>query len=238
MKKAFTLSEVLITLGIIGIVAAMTIPTLIANYQKKQLVAGLQKGYSVLNNVFKMAMAHDSTDYMINTSLFSALPDNTSNPDDYSEFVAELGKYLKIQKYCNPGQQGCFNIEYKLLDGDDSDGEYVKNDRLKVYISDGSIYYFSLCKFGCREIGQRLWLGNIGIDVNGERAPNQNGRDYFDIMLFENGEFLFPGTQYWASFNPVFVTWKTRGCDISVSSSYSGDYCGARIFEEGWKMDY
>ena len=36
--KAFTLAEILITLGIIGVVAAMTIPTLITNYQKKQTV--------------------------------------------------------------------------------------------------------------------------------------------------------------------------------------------------------
>lgn len=43
MKKAFTLAEVLITLGIIGVVAAMTMPTLIANHQKKLLLNGLKK---------------------------------------------------------------------------------------------------------------------------------------------------------------------------------------------------
>ena len=45
MKKAFTLAEVLITLGIIGIVAAMTLPTLIGKYQKKQTVTQLKKAY-------------------------------------------------------------------------------------------------------------------------------------------------------------------------------------------------
>lgn len=37
MKKAFTLAEVLITLGIIGVVAALTIPTLVNNYRKKAI---------------------------------------------------------------------------------------------------------------------------------------------------------------------------------------------------------
>lgn len=41
MKKAFTLAEVLITLGILGVVIAMTLPALITNYQKKQFSAQL-----------------------------------------------------------------------------------------------------------------------------------------------------------------------------------------------------
>ena len=49
MKKAFTLAEVLITLGIIGIVAAMTLPTLIGKYQKKQTVTQLKKSYTEIS---------------------------------------------------------------------------------------------------------------------------------------------------------------------------------------------
>ena len=48
-RHAFTLAEVLITLGIIGVVAAMTMPTLIAKYQKKQTVTQLKKAYAELN---------------------------------------------------------------------------------------------------------------------------------------------------------------------------------------------
>lgn len=42
-KRAFTLAEVLITLGIIGVVAALTLPSVITNYQKKQTVEQLKK---------------------------------------------------------------------------------------------------------------------------------------------------------------------------------------------------
>ena len=61
-KAAFTLAEVLITLGIIGIVAAMTIPTLISNYQEKQTVSKLQKVYATLKNALEMAKV-DNGDY-------------------------------------------------------------------------------------------------------------------------------------------------------------------------------
>lgn len=49
-KYAFTLAEVLITMGIIGIVAALTIPALIANYQKQVTVDRLKKSFSVISN--------------------------------------------------------------------------------------------------------------------------------------------------------------------------------------------
>ena len=49
-KQGFTLAEVLITLGIIGVVAAMTLPTLIANYQKKVIATKLKQTYSILSN--------------------------------------------------------------------------------------------------------------------------------------------------------------------------------------------
>ena len=55
MKKGFTLAEVLITLGIIGIVAAMTMPTLVANYKKKVTVTRLQKFYSTINQSLKLS---------------------------------------------------------------------------------------------------------------------------------------------------------------------------------------
>ena len=53
--SAFTLAEVLITLGIIGIVAAMTIPTLITNHQKRQTVVKLQRAISVMNQAYRLA---------------------------------------------------------------------------------------------------------------------------------------------------------------------------------------
>ena len=52
MKKAFTLAEVLITLGIIGVVAAITLPTLIANYQKKVLETQYKVAVTTLSQAF------------------------------------------------------------------------------------------------------------------------------------------------------------------------------------------
>ena len=55
LKNGFTLAEVLITLGIIGVVAALTIPTLIGNYQKKEVAVRLQKMYNTIQNAISQA---------------------------------------------------------------------------------------------------------------------------------------------------------------------------------------
>ena len=51
MKKGFTLAEVLITLGIIGVVAALTLPSLIQNYKEKATVTAVKESYSILRKL-------------------------------------------------------------------------------------------------------------------------------------------------------------------------------------------
>ena len=58
-KSAFTLAEVLITLGIIGVVAAMTLPTLVANYRKKVIVTQVKKFYTVMSQATNIAIAEN-----------------------------------------------------------------------------------------------------------------------------------------------------------------------------------
>ena len=57
--SAFTLSEVLITLGVIGIVAAMTLPSLIGRWQEKVTVAKLEHAYSLLSQAYVKAIGED-----------------------------------------------------------------------------------------------------------------------------------------------------------------------------------
>ncbi len=88
-KAAFTLAEVLITLGIIGIVAAMTLPTLIGNYKKEQTISQLQKAYSTLNQAFRLSEAENES---------SIYWDTEKGIDFY--FNEYWKPYLKIITYC------------------------------------------------------------------------------------------------------------------------------------------
>src|SRR5574344_1431849 len=120
--KGFTLAEVLITLGIIGVVAALTIPTLIQNYQEKAIVTKLKQSMSLFNQAFKMAELENGpiTDWGLGGLLYVIkenedgesftsydTPENTASSKLYMDIFT---KYLKTTKYCTPTEvKNCFN---------------------------------------------------------------------------------------------------------------------------------
>ena len=72
-KRGFTLAEVLITLAIIGVVAAISIPSVISNSQQQEFKTGLRKAVSVLNSAITMNMAIDGESPYDNANLFGYL---------------------------------------------------------------------------------------------------------------------------------------------------------------------
>ena len=234
MKKAFTLAEVLITLGIIGVVAAMTIPTLISNYQKKQWVAGLQKGYATMSNVAKRIMTDSDAQNLYHTEFGKAANDN-----DHDKMASVLKNYLKISKTCssyNSEDSECFAPIYKTLNGEEIGRKNWQ--RLKIYSSDGMVFYFRGSHYTYTSGLDKEYESplEIEIDVNGDSGPNQHGRDLFTLLLYENGSLLFSGGQW----TDQHFDWSnpSGGCDPTGNYYYSGDYCGLRVLQEGWRMDY
>lgn len=109
MKKnynGFTLSEVLITLGIIGIVAAMTLPSLVGKYQKKVTVAKLQKIYTILNQALaRSEVDHEAYKYWPTPQELSA--------DKYFELYWK--PYLKVSHICETYQDCGYKKKHHLL---------------------------------------------------------------------------------------------------------------------------
>lgn len=106
--KAFTLAEVLITLGVIGVVAAMTLPTLIKEYQKHVWVNQLKKSYSTISQTFQKILADEGTDDLR----------NISNLDD--EYFS---KYLNGSSGKRKNNVNYLNLDY----GDEIKGEPIIN---------------------------------------------------------------------------------------------------------------
>ena len=105
-KKAFTLAEVLITLGIIGVVAAMTLPSLIAKYDEMVMVNKIKRTYSELANAIEMRKSELGTsDYaeQFNPSLTSA------------EQLDGIVKYLHVVERCKAYTNGCGGKDVNIL---------------------------------------------------------------------------------------------------------------------------
>lgn len=191
-KYAFTLAEVLITLGIIGIIAAMTLPSVVNKYQERVTVTKVKKFYSLINQALLMAIKDhgyvDEWDFIENDNE----AEDGENPLRSNNFFNYFKPYLKISKDCG-SESGCIGSGvYKRLDGGnqvnyDSDKRYYK-----VILSDGSYMWMrrdvytpnSPCKG--TDGGYTTSCGETWIDVNGKNPPNTIGKDTFVFVILKN----------------------------------------------------
>lgn len=190
MKKAFTLAEVLITLGIIGVVAALTMPTLTGNTSDAAIVSQLKKTYSLLGQADLMASTEQGED------ILSINMKGTSNAMEASKAMLEYYKpYLKITKTCTDNtQKGCFpkNVMYKRLNGQNYGilDNLTYNNRVNARLADGtSIAFFTWGNKGCTYTMGTLKnvCGQFYVDVNGDKKPNVQGIDYFSFFITQQG---------------------------------------------------
>ena len=109
MKRAFTLAEVLITLAIIGVVAAIAIPSVISNSQQQEFKTGLRKAVSVLNSAITMNMALDGESPYDNANLFGYLMKHMS--------VIKTTTQLNYQISYKNGNPIAYNAVFYTTDG-------------------------------------------------------------------------------------------------------------------------
>ncbi|MBQ8459829.1 type II secretion system protein [bacterium] len=184
-KVAFTLAEVLITLGIIGVVAAMTIPTLIANTQGQRVRSQFKKTLSTLNQAGKMAQAQYDWDFGAIESGCSA----TDNPETSKTMCALLNGTLKGANYAGTSGRSPLNYNAIIYSGFGAWGGLA--DLYLIYqLSDGGIFGFQkegvrYCTLNTSYISYNIVSRNgsqdlvglkqcIGfIDVNGTSKPNK-----------------------------------------------------------------
>lgn len=237
-KKAFTLAEVLITLGIIGVVAAITIPSLISKYEKKQFITSLQKEFTVFNQ----ALLEYSTDKGCNNNMACTGAYNTS---DKNTTMNEIIPYLNINKACGTSN-GCFyNGILKNLDNSPDANYYGDTNYAKFSLIDGAQVLLGVYSANCttgngRHINLSLDNGNIcgdlWIDINGDKSPNTYGRDIFGFWILNNST-LYPCGGRLASNSTLIWNDSTTGV-WSCYTTGKGYGCSGRIMEEGWQMNY
>ena len=223
-RAAFTLAEVLITLAIIGVVAAMTIPTLIKNYQEKVTVTKVKKIYSNLTNAHKMVEA------MNGYGAISGAYDETKTPAENTQAIVNLYKpYFKISKDCG-FEPGCLTSGYlRSLSGvEHLDYDNVTNE-YKLLLADGMALWFYVAPEIDTETGEERITMNIKVDVNGYAKPYQWGKDVFEFYITDNATIPSGGNNSYYPFD-----WY---CKNNLVSREAGFGCSAWVVEHG-NMDY
>ncbi len=193
-KSAFTLAEVLITLGIIGVVASLTLPSVINKYQEKVTVTKVKKAYSTMNNALFSAISENGE---VDTWDYPYYNAGTENVPNTEVFASKILPYLRILKDCGISQRNCMlDVNYKLSDGSNWNGYTYNRYRLyyKVILNDGSYLVIRFEYPKCNGSGDGAVGDKCGwflIDVNGDKKPNRFGQDVFLFIIRKNG--LTPG---------------------------------------------
>ena len=168
-KEGFTLAEVLITLGIIGVVAAMTIPNLMANIQGARVRTQFKKAISTLNQAVRMNVANYDWDFSaINTDWSDC--GATDNPESQITICALFNANLSGETYLDNWNSRSF--DYSVTGTQTSINAFIR-----YQLQDGIIITVNdLFNGGCTKkdnvvTGQYSCTGFI--DVNGKQLPNK-----------------------------------------------------------------
>lgn len=184
MKKGFTLAEVLITLGIIGIVAAMTIPTLLTKIQEKRYQSQYKKIFSELNQAVKLLDEEDS------------LPASTCASFDDTCFKDLVSSKLKVADSCYASAPNKCQEKSSFLNKQTF--YYKTNINAKwpiITTLSGYSVKFRFHRAGCVLVADAAtaWAGTlrncgwVQVDVNGKGKPNVVGKDIFFLSLMQDG---------------------------------------------------
>lgn len=262
-RFGFTLAEVLITLGIIGLVAALVLPMLVQNYHKKIYVEKFKETYSSLNQAINL-MANDlncSGDSLCLARNYEFLGGEDMDGDGYIDpnpangeswidydvlsFAKDLSKYFKVIKSCENSPNCTPQKMYITLSKSSPVPEAFRFSYVFV-LADGTIVAYNQPE------------GSFYVDINGLTPPNITGRDIFllkpsFLMLAgisdptkcpRTPQFLPVGGKFCGK--DVILHWK--GTDGIIGPCYrknygapknaDGRFCAGRIIEEGWEMNY
>ncbi len=235
-KKAFTLAEVLVTLGIIGVVAAMTIPTLTQNWQKKSYVTQIHKVYSVFQQAF--------IDDMNETQAVNIAEAGLRNFDENTarDFMR---KHFKIIKECGINySNGCFATQYRSLNNNVSNNPNFSG--FNAVTADGVAVAMHVDSLDTGDEYTDDYSGFITVDVNGQKGPNISGRDLFMMYFYADGTIdayrvnpacrtyghCVNGNSATAARNNLFNSY----CRNNASGDMGG--CFGKLLNDNWEMKY
>ena len=244
-RAAFTLAEVLITLGIIGVVAVMTLPTLIQNYQKHITVNRLKVNYNILNNAVRRAEADFGE-----ITTWDELLNSYSTDYDGNKPAVKLQAASIIKKYLMPYLSGAQLTETKslaqlgykrpILNAKGSIFAPINATGPILTLKNGTVILISIDISNPDAEGKKYLYGlNLVIDIDGPNGYNTKGKDVFlaslpyarnTRVMFHQNYRVFPNTR-----KMEIISINREDLKINCKTS-NGNYCGALIQMDGWQI--
>ena len=196
--KGFTLAEVLITLSILGVIAAISISNIHQNFQTRATVTKLRQIYADIDRAFSQAvLEHGSISNWFIT--YPGRPDTTDGSKSTTNIYNIMKSYFKVKEECTQNSGNCFSplSEIKNRVGGDThfslNPTSYGNDKMFALNNGMSIWIHAHDKQRCLD---GAYCFAMFVDVNGPKAPNRFGVDFFTINAFNGtdgkADFLKP----------------------------------------------
>lgn len=258
MKKfGFTLAEVLIALSIVGVVSALTIPTLVSENQKKVQAAALSVAVSDFETAMRSMMEIEDVTELVDTRAWEGVANNLSSStseDNIKEFVGDISDYIEFPSFDrNVANFYRGKTVYDINNNNIGTNNWAMTGKVVFSTNKNIVYMIGTGNVQNRAITAEQALTNgvnlrnivafVTIDVNGSQPPNKFGRDIFYFELGDDG-VLYPFGGRDVSFmvnRNVTSTWNNAASDYACTDEVKarlGVGCTARLMESGYKMDY
>lgn len=212
-KRGFTLAEVLITMGILGVIIALTLPGFVVNNRNAANASKLSATVSDLENTFSTMNAKEQTLDLFETATWQAIDTSltgSTSSTTVDNVTTELGKYISIIPNQNSKNASSFysgTKVYSLDSGSTYSFESGKGSQgLALNLKSGAVIFAYLVDNSIEDLEDeaeqekkiveaggslKFLAGEIMIDVNGIERPNTIGRDIFYFYLGSDG-ILYP----------------------------------------------
>jgi len=191
-RKGFTLAEILITLTVIGVVAALTISTLLQNTNQAELKTALKRDFADLSQA-TLQIINDNGGSLVNAFKNGTgdLKDSENLKNAFKSKLSYIKECSGIPSFGGSGAgakiEGCWNDgNWKYLNGTPvvSDPQSLPG----LVLSNGTLLNFGINKSACTyPTGDYYRCGAINFDVNGFKPPNMFGKDIFQVSIITNG---------------------------------------------------
>ena len=218
--SAFTLTELLIALAILGALAGMAIPSLMEGLQKKQLTLQLKNTIAGIQQIAHNQMIAKNTKDLTLTDF--------NSPE---KLLSE--KNFPIVKSCEKAAD-CWTESYKKISGNTASTRYLEGDNRSIILKNGAIISYGLSNSATKGLPSDSDDRDIGIfriDVNGIDKPNMIGRDVFWFYISKKGKILNDSQVNGGGYNEADAI---AGCKAETFITA----CLTVIQENNWDMPY
>lgn len=208
MKKALTIGELLITMGIIGVIAMLTLPGFIQDYHKRVYTTKLKKSVEMIENAVNQACADNNVSYFYQTPYVNTADSGKHQQDFIDKYFKKAGGINK-----NP-----FATKYKILETGTEVGNSLVDTHGWAKLAGGEALSF-YCGRGSEYCIFR-------IDINSTDGPNIGGRDFFAIFVNNKTNELFDNFD------------SSKCGKKNTLGAHLGYGCFAKLLENNWEMNY